>query len=498
MERAGTIVLRVTLVGLPVGLLLLYLALAPDGIGETRVAAAWYGARVVSSAPFMLLSAATGAAFSLWLAVRTLATRRFTKAMRDGGVPARRVKTRDEDHLVARARAALEPALTRRPDLPRLVDALLGTPVDLGAAELTLIPEAFGVQVSLRFGMDRVPVTTMPSETFEAVLERLRMIVGVDDVGHGTIELRGSAGSERIDAHFEHPAVDRRDAYALRLVISRRSGYSRTLEQLGMGEAVLARLGAALEHDKGLIVLAGGNQSGLTTTLYAAAHRLHRAGKHPDALVAIEPHVRLELPFMLQLEVGAAETASVLQHALTHRYQVLLLRKLTDPASASLALQAARERLVIVTLEADGALAALRTIASLADSKLLTETLLLAQGQLLAFKLCRHCRSKETLSDEQRRAFGGLELPNEAFHAQGCERCGGRGVTADRIALFWSLERSPWLVELLQRPPKLEELRRRAFDHGYRGPIERALELAEEGETSIDDALELARARRLG
>jgi hypothetical protein len=514
MERAGTIFLRVTLVGLPVGLVLLYLALVPSGMAEVRIAAGWYLGRLASSLPFAVLAAASGAALLLWFIVRSLAAMRFSRAMREGAVPARRVETRANDQLVAQARAALEPELTRHPDLPRLIDVLLGTPVDLGAAELAMTPDPFGVQLSLRFGMDRVPVTTMPSETFAAVLERLRLIVGVDDLGHGTIELRGSAGSEWIEAHIEAASGNQQseqagphERTAVRLVLSRRSGYSRTLEQLGMREDMLAQLGAALEQPRGLIVLAGTSKAGLTTTLYAAAHRLHRSGKRPDALVAIEPHVRLELPFMLQLEVGSAQTAAVLRQALAHRYEAVLLRKLGDEASASLALQAARERLVVVTVETDGALSALHQIARLVDPKLLAETLLLAQAQLLLPSLCKRCRSEGTLSEQERRMLDRFvppparppqfELPQVVHRSPGCEHCGGRGSTAKRTPLFWGIERSDWLGELLASKPKLQELRRKAFERSYRGPVEVALELAGEGKVSIDEVLDLARQRSL-
>ncbi|MCK5796290.1 MAG: Flp pilus assembly complex ATPase component TadA [Deltaproteobacteria bacterium] len=514
MERARAIFLRTTLIIFPLGLVLIYLALAPGSWAEVHIASVWYLAHQAKSPVIIGLVSLAILSILVLFATSLIARRRFTRDLRVGAVPVRRSEARSEAELLRRARENLEPALSSpRPRPARLIDAILTTPVDLGAAELLLVPRDQIVEVILRFGMDPLPVTSMSHQTFVTLLKRLRLIIGVDNLGHGTIELHGGIAAAWIDVYLESNdesknSLDPQDEKApdvaqdskgdddaeprVRLIIGPRAEDTRALGDLGFPSDVLARLDAALARDHGLIVFGGENNAGLATTLYAAAHRIHQRQSSPrKPIVSLESHLHRELPFMTQIEVGDANPAAVLRATLGEASPVIIVHQIRDAATASLAVEAARRRLVLVSLEASGALGALASMLNLAEPTLIAETLLLAQGQACLPRLCPSCRRASAPNTKERKGVAEYTLPETIYHAVGCDRCGGRGVQKAPALIAWSLEPTPWLKALLNKPRRVHDLQRAATHEGYHGPTKVALAAAARGDLAIDDALAL-------
>ena len=497
--------LRIAFVVLLLGLVAVYLGLAPDRIAELRMAGSWYVLRQALGSPWLsLLGGLTSAVALVWLVVALIAGRRFARAMERGAIPARRVDIRSDEQLAQRARASLEPELGRgRARVERVLDVLLGTPVDLGAAELSLLPGELDVEVALRFGMDRLPVTNMSHELFERVLAHLRLVVGIDELGSGVIELRSGESAEQIDVHIERDlsadeiegAEGANAALRVRLAVARRSGYSRRLEELGMAEPELARISAAFEYERGLIVLIGPAGAGLTSTVYASAHRLHRSGRRPGALVVVEPHIRLELPFMVQVEVGGAVPAAVLRAVLGADHEVICVRRVRDAATATLAVEASRQRLVLLTVESEGLFAGLGRLAELVEPKLLAESLCFAQAQKLLPRLCSSCRRSVELTAEQRSLLGARASDGTFYQKGGCSRCHGRGyLEGEQVPLFWSLsDVEPLRAGLARGTRGRRELEAAARAAGLEGPLADAVELALDGSVALADLLALGK-----
>jgi type II secretory ATPase GspE/PulE/Tfp pilus assembly ATPase PilB-like protein len=458
MDRAATILFRLWIGLFLLGLVTLQLGLAPSA-DEWWVAGTWYLERQWVHNPF-LLPVLIGGALSVvgWFAVASMARRRFKQDLARGAVPTRRVDTISSEQLRARALTKLSPHLGKDADLVKLLDALFGTAVDLGASELRISAAQASAEIALQVAMEQVAICSMPFDLYERVLEQLRVMVGIDDAGAGTIELRSGEDIEPLMVRLEL-ADD--GNYLIRLLVIRRSEYARGLKQLGMPDALLARCDELLSQPTGLVIVGAREGQGGASTLYALAHHtaaLAQRKQRERRIVAIEPHVRQELPFMVQFEVGAGSMSEILAKQASG-YDVFVVRNLADPATAAQAIQLASERLVLVSIAQDGAAAALYRLAQLimssdSSAKLaekLAQTFKLAIGQRLENRLCS-CRKPLEMPDLE--ALGLAQLKDELyFGAVGCELCAFTGYDAKRCVLFTALSDSehPGLASLLAR-----------------------------------------------
>lgn len=494
MERAGTHLLRLALAAALLAALILYFGLAASGVAEWQLALAWYLRDQWSHNPlFLPLGVLAAAATFCWLAVAGRARLHHGQQLERGSVPARRVDVISEEQLRRRVQEQLDPELLRaQPRVERVVDALLGLPVDIGASELMLVPGADHVEILLRLGMDRLPVGQLSSAIYGPVLERLQLIVGVEEPsGKGLVELRAGNSVEMLEVCISHRERGRQ----VSLVVTRRAGYSRTLEELGLSEATRARLDEVLEVGRGLVVVVGEAAQGLCTTLYAMAHHLHERQQEGCRLAGVEPHVRLELPFMVQMEVGGARPAAILEALLEEDYKAVVVRRLEDAATAKLVVSAAKERLMIVSLEAAGPADAVARLARWVGGAELRSSLHFVLGQRLLPRLCS-CREEVGIAEEERRDLEQFaSLGDASFYApEGCASCHETGYAEQQRALFWTLELDGWLGEVLEDEVSEASLQRAVRSHRA-GPVAPALELARTGEVALVDVVRLLDGR---
>jgi len=92
--------------------------------------------------------------------------------------------------------------------LERVLDVLLGVPVDLGATRIVLEPGPMVVDLSLTVGEESRPVTSMADPLYQQILDRLRPMIGLaTSVGQGVLALHSSRRTDRISvelAQAEH------------------------------------------------------------------------------------------------------------------------------------------------------------------------------------------------------------------------------------------------------------------------------------------------------
>lgn len=179
-----------------------------------------------------------------------------------------------------------------------------------------------------------------------------------------------------------------------------------TLESLGFHGKALEEIYKIFQQKKGLVVIAGPQNSGTTTTLYTLLDLLNR----PELLLAsIEREVGYRLPHVAQTEVRedlGLSAASALRGVLRQDPDVVFVGDVADQATALLALQAAKQRLVLLEVRADSALAAVEKLLSLGvPQDLLSNTLSVAVGQRLVRRLCKNDREEHYISRAESESF---------------------------------------------------------------------------------------------
>jgi type II secretory ATPase GspE/PulE/Tfp pilus assembly ATPase PilB-like protein len=264
------------------------------------------------------------------------------------------------------------------------------------------------------------------------------------------------------------------------------------LEQLGMGNELLARYQKALKRPGSFCVIAGPTGSGKSTTAYAS---LQTISLEATNVCSVEDPIECRIPGVAQIAVNekAGMTFPLSLRALLRQNpHQLFIGELRDAETVAIALQASLTGISLVTtLHARDALRVTARLAELgANRATLGSSLTLAVSQRLVRTLCRRCKIKTSISS-QALAVGrryGCTLGIEAWDAQGCEACAYTGFQG-RIGAFEVLEVKPELAAAIERGDTPTQLGKHAFGVGYKPMVVDALRHVASGATSEGEVL---------
>lgn len=263
------------------------------------------------------------------------------------------------------------------------------------------------------------------------------------------------------------------------------------LERVGLLPEAFRRVVSLLEKPAGMLVVAGPAGSGKTGMVYGMLHHLGPEGR---SLVALEDSWMPDLSGVTCIPIGSEPgTLSVrmaLEGALLQDPDVILLRGLPDRETTDLALRAAGEALVITTLQAEGALAAVQRLQRLATSPMHAVSALLGVvGQRRARRLCEQCR-EEVASDRPGRLPlpERLRVPTRQFVSRGCKECRFTGYR-DRLGLHEVLVMSDRVRDLFWAGAPERRILAAALEEGMVPLVEDGLAKVAMGLASLDEVL---------
>jgi type II secretory ATPase GspE/PulE/Tfp pilus assembly ATPase PilB-like protein len=490
LGRAAHFMLVGAYVGIPLGFLTLWIGLAPSDLTDFRHALVWYSVRQWQLNPLLLpFAIAAGFFAAAWAMSAAWGRRAYHGALKAHALPARETIAIDRDRLVRQARHDLEAELSRNhPRVEHVIDLLLALPGDYGASSLVVREDQQVATITLRIGMDELPISSMSRDLLQRICARLAAMLELDpaqEVARGTLEYHAPHSVQQL-------RVERRIARGgttLRVDPVQEGIQPRAVEELGIPEEVKSRLFAALDRDRGLVLINGPVGHGTTTTLYAAAHYIYRTRQVPGLIVSIEETVQRELPFLTQIELGDADPKLVLQRILPEKYGVLLIRDIRIPDFASEVFSQASSRcLVVGSVGATGAVGGIVRAVELSSPSQIADLQPFALAQRIVRKLCTKCRRSEVPSAEHRAVFPGLrEVDHARFRAaEGCVACNGTGYRSN-VAFFEVLPPTEALLLALREWTGPESFRRAAAvlvdpPLGVAG-----IALARAGVTSLDE-----------
>ena len=160
-----------------------------------------------------------------------------------------------------------------------------------------------------------------------------------------------------------------------------------TLQQLGMGDDLIATVEELLQSKEGLILATGPTGSGKTTTLYSVLLRLQALRPHLH-IVSIEDPIEVELSGLTQTQIHeplGLTFPTLLRAILRHDPDVILLGEIRDEETAAIAVRAAMTgHLVLASLHSLDSNHAISRFIELGVSPLLfADALLLVINQRL-------------------------------------------------------------------------------------------------------------------
>ena len=266
----------------------------------------------------------------------------------------------------------------------------------------------------------------------------------------------------------------------------------KTCRDLGMSEAIAGRLAELLTLEKGLIVLSSPPGSGLTTTfdvVLQSADRLVRDFVSIEDAVDPPREIQNVKAFRFDARNGTT-AAAALELAMRDYPRAVVTRELKDEELAkSLAGLAEAEQLVIVSVNAEGAIEAIgRLLTCGIPPEKLAKTLLGSFSQRLVRKLCPRCRQEyptppELLMKLKRTAEQLPHLWRASQH--GCRLCVGTGYFG-RAAVF-EMASGTTVRRAIAAKVDAKTLRQAALKDGMLPLRDEGMAMIVEGVTSLEE-----------
>jgi type IV pilus assembly protein PilB len=312
--------------------------------------------------------------------------------------------------------------------------------------------------------------------------------------------------------HVSAQPTAKGERLTLRLAREHNGQHGFSLTSLGLHGASLERAHALLNERAGIVVVAGPQRGGKTTTLYTLLDQLpHRELSIASVEDTIEHHFSYIAQTKTRPEVGLS-TAPVLRAVLKQDPDVVMVGNLSDQDTLSLAISAAnRGILVFLGVEADSAGDAIAKLLSFNTSRSQLASAL--QGVIAVSTVKKICSEE---SDDYRlsRAEG---APLEAYadfgrvlanlkaesiveentqwkellfaRAAPCSKCEGgyKGL----VGLQEVLLVTPDIQDLIRKGAKAEEIQQTAHEGSMDTLVEDGLFKAAQGITSIEEVFRL-------
>lgn len=269
------------------------------------------------------------------------------------------------------------------------------------------------------------------------------------------------------------------------------------LEAAGMSDLILHRFRAAINSPHGMVLVTGPTGSGKTTTLYSALKEINK----PDTkIVTVEDPVEYRMRGIVQVQVNhkiELTFAKVLRAFLRQDPDVILVGEMRDRETAEMGLRAAMTgHLVLSTLHTNDAVStAMRLVDMGAEPYLIAASLRGILAQRLIRRTCEKCVAPYQPSEKEWAVLASLwgdQIKALKFNAgKGCTYCHNTGYRG-RLAVHEYLEIDEPLMRALQANDFIQFANAARKQPGFKTLRTRALQMAAEGKTTIDEVLRIS------
>jgi len=266
------------------------------------------------------------------------------------------------------------------------------------------------------------------------------------------------------------------------------------LDKLGFSGEVLVRFRQLLGKPYGLLLVTGPTGSGKTTTLYSAIELIKSVHRN---IVTVEDPVEYQLEQVNQVlvdEVTALTFPVALRSILRQDPDVIMIGEIRDSETANVAVQAALTgHLVLSTLHTnDSAGAVTRLLDMGVASYKVAAALVGVLAQRLVRNVCPECKTTYYPPADLLKAIHYEGDHRRSFvRGQGCSKCHDTGCRG-RTGIYELLMCDQEMRELIAQEGSLVQIRDLLRRQGATTLFDGAIRLAENGRTSLDEAVKVA------
>lgn len=381
-----------------------------------------------------------------------------------------------------------------------LVNLAILTALRAGASDVHIEPERDGSHVRYRVDGHLREMLKPPRGMHAAIVSRVK-VIGRMDIAEKRLPQEGRvhlvADGREIDLRVSSMPTILGEKIVLRILD--KSNLRLDLEALGIRGQDKAALEAMIRSPYGLMLVTGPTGSGKTTTLYSSLDLLR---SEKTNIVTIEDPVEYQLPMVNQIQVHekvGLNFVRALRSVLRQDPDVIMVGEIRDEDTARVAIQAALTgHLVMSTLHTNDCPGGVMRLLDMGiEPYLLSASVLGFVAQRLARTICPSCRTSYYPPANLLRSVGWEHRTNELFQrGEGCRECNNTGFRG-RKGVYEVMLLDSELKRMIQTGVSEGDIRMYLAQTGWRTLRQKALDLVESGESTLEEVLRVTRSEAM-
>lgn len=375
----------------------------------------------------------------------------------------------------------------------KLVNLIIGQAIKDGVSDIHIEPEENQLRVRYRIDGILHEAFTPPKNLQAAITSRIKILAEMD------IAESRAPQDGRFQASYEGREVDLRvstlpTVYGENIVMRLldKSSLVLNLEDLGLGERMLARMKEILKSSYGIILVTGPTGSGKTTTLYSCLNAMNTPDKN---IITVEDPVEYRLKFIRQSQVNpkaGLTFATGLRSILRQDPDIIMVGEIRDSETAKIAVEAALTgHLVLSTLHTNDAPGAITRLVEMGVEPFLVSSATIGVvAQRLVRKICSKCKQSYEPPQEFLMELG-LDLDRRKwifFRGPGCTQCKGTGYKG-RVGIYEVLKMTEEIRALSLQAASGTAIKKAALKSGMHTLRQDGFLKAIKGITSIEEVM---------
>lgn len=383
-------------------------------------------------------------------------------------------------------------ALVEEAPIVKLVNQIIIKGVKENATDIHLEPEEKILRIRYRIDGLMVLGPSIPKALQSPITARLKIVSGAN-IAEVRIpqdgRIRFQIGRRTIDIRVSFFPVIGGENVVLRLLD--KSKVVVGLEKLGMSPANIATFKESIEKPFGMILVTGPTGSGKTTTLYSALSYLNALDKN---IVTLEDPVEYEFPIIRQSQVNTKINytfAEGLRSILRQDPDIILVGEMRDKETIDMSIRSALTgHLVLSTIHTNNSVTTISRLVDMgAEPFLISSTLILVISQRLVRRICPHCKEPLAPGGATGEFASETLAKHESFFVgKGCAKCHNTG-TLGRMGVHEVLRITNPIRDMIEKRASTQEIAAQAQREGFRSLFEDALEKAQAGLITLDEAV---------
>ena len=381
-----------------------------------------------------------------------------------------------------------------------LVNLAILTALRAGASDVHIEPDRDGTHIRYRIDGHLREMLKPPKGLHASIVSRIK-VIGRMDIAEKRLPQEGRvhlvADRREIDLRVSSMPTVLGEKIVLRILD--KNNLSFDLEDLGIRGIDRRAVEAMVRSPYGLILVTGPTGSGKTTTLYSALDLLRNEATN---IVTIEDPVEYQLPLVNQIQVTervGLNFVRALRSILRQDPDVIMVGEIRDEETARVAIQAALTgHLVMSTLHTNDCPGAVCRLLDMGiEPYLISASVLGFVAQRLARTICPSCKTSYYPPHNLLKSVGWEHKTSELFQrGEGCRQCNNTGFRG-RMGIYEVMLLDAELKKIIQERASESNIRLYLAQTGWRTLRDKALDLVQRGESTLEEVLRVTRSEAL-